>query len=61
MKWLVEDDTGHDPGQPDGDGDGQEDADVLGLAVVVPKPATLHRQARREHDQKDDVQKSWKK
>ena len=35
MKGLVENDCGHDPGQPNGNRHGHQTSDVLGLPIVV--------------------------
>ena len=56
MKGGVEDDGGHDPGEPDGHGHSHEGADELGFAVVVPEMPRFNGQTRYEQDQENDVE-----
>ena len=51
MKGGVEDDGGHDPGEPDGHGHSHEGADELGFAVVVPEMPRFNGQTRYEQYQ----------
>ena len=43
MEGLVEDDCGHDPGQPHGHRDRHQATDVLSLTVIVPAKKSQFR------------------
>ena len=53
---LLQYHRGHDPRQPNGDGQGQQAADIFGLPVVVPVVSGLDGQGRREQDEEDHVE-----